>query len=212
MNIVLFGIQGSGKGTLARAICNKYNLHYFETGAQLRKLSSEETPLGQKVKEVISSGHLVSNEIVMEIIEDFIKTIPTNEGVVFDGIPRKEEQARTFDALMKKIKRTYLGILIDVPKEKALKRLTTRRICSKCKTIYPATYNKDKCEKCGGELITRNDDNPESIKTRFETYFKETMPVIESLKKEEKLIIIDGSPSIPEVEKKIFEVIENILT
>ncbi len=213
MDIVLFGIQGSGKGTIARAVCKKYGFHYFETGAELRKLSQEDSELGQKVKEIIEAGHLVPNEIVMEIIEHFMKDIPANEAIVFDGIPRKPNQAETFEALMKRMEREYIGVLVEVPEDEALKRLTTRRVCSKCKAVYPADYSKEECEKCGGELITRSDDNPESIKTRFGAYFEETMPVIEQLKERNQLLSVDGIPPIPEVRDSMFQLLEEkILT
>ncbi|HLG25707.1 MAG TPA: nucleoside monophosphate kinase [Candidatus Gracilibacteria bacterium] len=208
MDIVLFGIQGSGKGTLGRAVSEKYGFEYFETGAELRKLSHEDSDLARKVKEIVEAGHLVPNEVVMEIVEAFVDKLPEGRSVVFDGLPRKQEQADTFEALLKNRKREFMGILVEVPEEIALRRLTTRRICSKCKEVYPADYAKDKCQKCGGELVTRSDDNPESIKTRIKAYFDETMPVIERYKKENKMIVLDGKPVIPEVVKVIFEIVE----
>lgn len=209
MDIVLFGIQGSGKGTIARAICAKYSFHYFETGAELRKLAQEESELGKKVKAIVDAGKLVPNDIVMEIIENFMILLPDDRPVVFDGIPRKPVQSKTFDALMKKHNREFTGILVDVPEDMAMKRLTQRRVCGKCKTVYPADYNKEACEKCGGELITRTDDNPESIRTRFQAYFDETMPVIEKYKSEGKLLTINGTPSIEEVRESVFQLLED---
>ncbi|MBU0667591.1 nucleoside monophosphate kinase [Patescibacteria group bacterium] len=211
MDIVLFGIQGSGKGTIARAVSEKFGFHYFETGAELRKLSQENSPLGHKVKEIIEAGKLVPNDIVMEIIEHFMETVPANESAIFDGIPRKQFQAETFDALMKKLGRSYIGILVHVPEDIALKRLTLRRICESCKAVYPADYDRSSCEKCSGELVTRSDDNPESIKTRFAAYFEETMPVIEGYKARNMLLTIDGIPRIPEVRDATFRLIEEKL-
>lgn len=208
MDIALFGIQGSGKGTIARAVCAKYGFHYFETGGELRKLASQDSELAKKVKAVMEAGSLVSNEIVMEIIEDFMDSLPDDKPIVFDGIPRKPVQATTFDALMEKKGRDFMGILVEVPEEEAMKRLTTRRVCSSCKTAYPADYKEEACEKCGGELVTRSDDNPESIKTRFQAYFDETYPVIENYKSEEKLITIDGTPDIETVRDNIFTLLE----
>lgn len=208
MDIVLFGIQGSGKGTIGRAVCEKFGFHYFETGAELRKLAQQDSDLAQKVKAIMEAGKLVSNDVVMEIIEEYMNNLPDDKPVIFDGIPRKPIQSKTFDELMKKLQREFMGILVEVPEEEALKRLTQRRICSNCKTVYPANYEKEACEKCDGELITRSDDNPESIRVRFQAYFDETMPVIENYKADGKLISIDGTPPIEEVRDAVMKLLE----
>lgn len=208
MDIVLFGIQGSGKGTIGRAVCKKYGLHYFETGAELRKLAKQDTDLARKVKKIMEAGKLVPNEVVMEIIEEFMNNLSDDKPVVFDGIPRKPVQSKTFDELMARLGREYIGLLVEVPEDMAMERLTQRRSCSQCKTIYPANYDKDQCEKCGGELMTRADDNPESIKVRFQAYMDETMPVIENYRAEGKLLTIDGKPDIPEVREAVFRLLE----
>lgn len=208
MDIILFGIQGSGKGTLAKAIAANYDMNYFETGGELRKLAKEESELGKKVKSIIEAGHLVSNEVVMEIVENFMNKQSDGKSIVIDGIPRNMEQSKLLEALLNKHDRKYIGILVDIPKEEALRRLTTRRVCSKCKEVYPADYKNDKCEKCGGELETRADDNPESIKTRIDAYEKETVPVINHFKESDKLIVMDGTPPIPEARANMFKIIE----
>lgn len=210
MDIVLFGIQGSGKGTLGKLVAEKYGYSIFETGGELRKLSKEESPLGKKVKSIIEAGHLVPTEVVMEIVENFMQNLPAGTEALIDGIPRKIDQAEAFDTLMKKLNRNFKGILIEVSKDAALKRLSTRRICEKCKAVYPANYTKDNCEKCGGNLITRSDDNPESIKTRLQAFFDETMPVIERYKTANKMISMNGEISIEEARDQIFEVISKI--
>lgn len=208
MDIVLFGIQGSGKGTIGRAVCEKFGFHYFETGAELRKLAQQDTDLAHKVKAIMEAGKLVSNEVVMEIIEEYMKNLSDDKPVIFDGIPRKPVQSRTFDDLMKKLERDYIGLLVEVPEDMALERLTKRRICNNCKSVYPADYSKEACEKCGGELTTRTDDNPESIRVRFQAYFDETMPVIENYKADGKLVTIDGTPPIEQVRDAVFKLLE----
>ncbi|MCC7196641.1 nucleoside monophosphate kinase [Candidatus Peregrinibacteria bacterium] len=212
MDIVLFGIQGSGKGTLSKIIAEKYGFVIFETGSELRKLSSEDTELARKVKSIVESGKLVPNEIVMDIIENFMHHLPNGKAVLFDGIPRKMEQAETFDALMERNGRKFTGILINVPESTALRRLTTRRLCENCKTVYPADYTKDNCEKCGGKLVTRSDDNPESIKTRIAAFNEETMPVIEKYKKENLMVTMNGDQPIDTAAKEILEVVAKILS
>ncbi|MBN1494399.1 nucleoside monophosphate kinase [Candidatus Peregrinibacteria bacterium] len=211
MDLILFGIQGSGKGTQGKILKERYNMAYFETGGELRRLSKENSPLGKKIKSIIEAGHLVPNEIVMEIVENFIKKIKKGENIIFDGIPRKKIQAVSLEKLLKKDKREYKALILDLSEKEATNRLITRRICADCKTAYPAMYKEKKCEKCGGKLETRTDDNPESIKTRIKAYFNETMPVIELFEKEGKLIRVDGSKTIEEVSKLLFKALDPLL-
>lgn len=208
MDLIFFGMQGAGKGTLGKAAAEKYGMRIFETGGALRALAQENSELGHKVKSIIEAGHLVPNEVVMEIVEDFMNKLPKGAAVLFDGIPRKVEQAQSLNELLKKHNRTYKAVLIDIKKETAFKRLTTRRVCKSCKNVYPATYTKKSCE-CGGELVTRTDDNPEAIKTRLEAFEKETIPAINIYK--DNLIKIDGEPSIEKVEILAFKALDGII-
>ena len=211
MDILLFGIQGSGKGTQGKILKDNYSMAYFETGAELRRLASADSDLGRKVKSIIEAGHLVDNDVVMEIVDDFMQNVPEGQGVFFDGIPRKMDQKETLDALLNKHGREFKCVILDLSEEDALERLTKRRICSGCKEVYPAKYDKDECEKCGGELITRTDDNADSIKVRLKAFTDETMPVIEAYEKEGKMIHVDGSKSIEEVDHELRQVLDPIL-
>lgn len=202
MDIILFGMQGSGKGTLGKIIAEKYGLEIFETGGQLRKLSQEDSELGRKVKSIVEAGHLVPNEVVMDIIENFMKHLAPGKNVLFDGIPRKMEQAESFNALMQKLGRSYIGLLIEITEGIALKRLSARRVCKNCKTVFPAFYTKENCEKCGGNLETRSDDNPASIRRRLDAFYQETVPVIQKYQEEKKIITINGDQSIENVAKE----------
>lgn len=209
MDLIFFGMQGSGKGTLGKSVAERYGMQIFETGSELRKLSQEDSELGKKVKSIIEAGHLVSNEVVMEIVENFMQTTNPDSPILFDGIPRKIEQAKSLNALLEKYHRNYRGLLLGINEETALKRLTTRRICKVCKTVYSADFTEQNCRNCGGKLITRADDNPEAIKTRLQAFNSETIPAIELYR--EKLIIIDGEPHIEEVKKLAFEVLDKIM-
>ncbi|EKD48092.1 MAG: Adenylate kinase [uncultured bacterium] len=211
MDLVLFGMQGSGKGTQGNLIAKRHNLKTFETGAELRKLAQEDSPLGKKIKSIIEAGRLVDNEVVMEIIENFMKSIGKNDIVLFDGLPRKMEQAETFDTLMKKFGREFMGILIEISEKVAMKRLTTRRICKKCKEVYPATYKENTCAKCNSELITRNDDNVEAIIIRLQAYRNETLPVIQKYEREGKMIKINGEQAIENVDKDLEIALKHVL-
>ena len=210
MDLVLFGIQGSGKGTLGKLVAEKYEFEVFETGSELRKLSGENSDLGKKVKNIIEAGRLVPNEVVMDIIENFMARLVKEKKALFDGVPRSMVQAETFGAMMKTHQRDFMGILIDVPKETVLKRLAGRRICQKCKAVYPLYYNGEECAACHAHLATRDDDNPESIKTRIEAYYEETMPVIKRYKKAGKLITMNGDQSIEAAGKEILTILAKI--
>ena len=134
--------------------------------------------------------------------------ILSGESVVFDGIPRKIEQAESLNTLLEKHNRTYKAVLLEIAEETALKRLTTRRLCQTCKAVYTASYDKENCE-CGGELITRTDDTPDAIKTRIEAFKNETIPAMELYK--DKLITIDGEPTIEEVQKLAQEALDPVI-
>lgn len=206
MDIILIGMQGAGKGTLSQALVEKYHFSLFETGAELRHLASLDSELGKKIKSIIEAGHLVPEEVVMDIIENFLKNTNKKQTIIFDGIPRNLKQAELFEKLLQKNNRNFLCVAINLSEETALKRLVTRRLCKKCKTVFPANYSKNRCEKCEGELITRADDNAEAIKTRIKTFSTETLPIIENYRHEgRKIIELNGEPSIEEVTREAFE-------
>ena len=208
MDLIFFGMQGAGKGTVGKAVAAQYNLKIFETGGALRELAKEDSELGQKIKTIIESGKLVPNEVVMEIVEDFIGKLESGQSVLFDGIPRSTEQAESLNMLLAKNSREYKAVLINITETIALERLTTRKICSKCKTVFPAAYEKPTCNQCDGELMTRADDNPEAIKTRLEAFHNETEPAINLYN--DKMITIDGTTSIEEVTKNTINTLSTL--
>lgn len=209
MDYVLFGIQGSGKGTQGKILAEKIKAVYFETGGELRRLSSEDSPLGKKVKAIIDAGRLVPNEVVMEIVENFVaKDESSGAPIIFDGIPRNKEQSRTFEDLLGKLQRDYKGIYFELSREEAERRLISRRICAKCKTVFPASYKGGKCEKCVGELVTRFDDNISSIRTRLDIFYAETLPVINGWLASGKMLSIDASGTIEEITTDLMSKIE----
>lgn len=208
MDLVLFGMQGSGKGTQSQVIAKSCNLQIFETGAELRRLGSEDSELGKRVKSIIESGNLVPTEVVMEIIADFLHKLPAGKSALFDGIPRSDDQQKLFDELMQKEGRSFMGLLIELTEAEAIKRLTTRRMCPTCKSIYPAFYEKDACEKDGSTLITRQDDTPDAIRVRLDTFLQKTVPVIESYKTQGKMLIVKGEQAIDGVTKECMEVLK----
>lgn len=197
MDFLFFGIQGSGKGTQSKLLCDRFGFAYFETGGRLRKLASEDSELGRKIQSILNAGNLVPNEVVMEMVEDFLTHLPSPEtSVIFDGIPRNESQAKLLEELLKKHNRQYIGVHIHIPKELAIERLLKRRLCEKCKKIFPPDYTKDTCDVCGGKLITRSDDTESAIRTRLDVFEKETTPVVDRYRKENRLVEVSGDKPI----------------
>lgn len=207
MDLVLFGIQGSGKGTQSQLIAERCSLQIFETGAELRRLAAEDSELGKKVKAIIEAGNLVPTEVVMEIIANFLRNLPAGKSALFDGIPRSDDQQKLFDELMTREGRSFMGLLIELTEAEAVKRLTTRRMCPSCKTIYPAMFTAESCEKDGSTLITRQDDTPDAIRVRLDTFLQKTVPVIEAYKAQGKMLVVKGEQSIEGVTKDIIEVL-----
>ncbi len=181
MDIILFGVQGSGKGTQGQLIAKRYKLSVFDTGNELRQLILEESTLAKKVRDIMETGNLVPTEIVMEIIENFINK--TQGAIIFDGIPRSKEQAECFNKLMKKNNRNLKGIFIDMNKEEAIQRLLKR---------------------------ARSDDNEKSIRVRLDTYQNETLPVIEEYENDHLVKRVNGEQSIENVSKDIFAILDSV--
>lgn len=202
----MFGIQGSGKGTQGKILAEKYGLRVFDMGAELRNMIESGTDLGQMIKDIVERGDLVDDNAIIEIIENFLKHIPQGQSVLFDGIPRTMVQAERLLALLEKYKREAFGVFVKISEEEAIKRLTQRRVCSKCKEIYPAFYEDEECAKCGGILMTRQDDsNLDSIKQRLKNYQNETTPAIEHFYSIDRLIEVDGEQSIPDVTEEMID-------
>ncbi|PJC36606.1 hypothetical protein CO046_04870 [Candidatus Peregrinibacteria bacterium CG_4_9_14_0_2_um_filter_53_11] len=208
MDYVLFGIQGAGKGTQGKILADKLQAGYFETGAELRRLAKEDSPLGQKVRTIIESGHLVPTSVVMEIVENYLtETLSAHGGeatIIFDGIPRNAEQDAALRSILAHHERDFVGLHFVLSREEAENRLINRRVCSVCKIVYPHSYPAPRCE-CGGELVTRTDDNAEAIKIRLDIFESETLPVIKAWENQGSVINIDASKTIEEVTKEVLE-------
>jgi adenylate kinase len=206
MDIILFGMQGSGKGTQGKILAERYGLSVFDMGSELRKMIEAATPLGQKIKHIVESGNLVDDATIMEVVENFLGQVDAKQSVLFDGIPRTLEQGKQLTVILEKHKRQVFALFIKLSEKEAIKRLTQRRVCSSCKEIYPSFYKEEKCAKCGGILITRKDDsNLESVKTRLDHYQGETQPVIDHFYSIDHLIEVDGEQSIPDVTEEMID-------
>lgn len=212
MDIILFGMQGSGKGTQGKILAEKYNLRVFEMGGQLRHMIESGTELGLKIKSTVESGNLVDDYTIIQVVEAFLAEQNNDQPILFDGIPRTPEQSEKLLNLLSQKGRDAFAVLIKISQDEAIKRLTQRRICEGCKGVYPPSYKVDSCEHCGGKLVTRHDDNEESINRRLENYEKVTVPVIKSFYDRDHLIEVDGERPIEKVTHEMIEKVDYLFS
>jgi adenylate kinase len=182
MKAVIFGAPGAGKGTYASRLQSRLNVDIIAMGDIFREMLKEDSPLGRKVKGYVEKGLLVPNEIVNEVLKQRLAKVPRGKGFILDGYPRTLEQAETLD----KITKIDAVILLMVPDWIIIERLSSRRICRNCGTVYNIRFLKPKvegiCDKCGGELYQRSDDTPEVIKNRLQVYEAQTQPLLEKFR------------------------------
>lgn len=210
MDILLFGRQGSGKGTQAQKLVEKFGFKIFGMSNELKKVIQSGSQLGQEIKNTIDRGDLVGDELIMQIVAEAVAKMQPDEKIIFDGIPRTIAQKDAFEKIMQENKREATGLLIDISNAEAEERITIRRICSKCHTPADPSYPGTTCEHCGGELIRRTDDNADALRKRLALYESETMPVVNWYAEQNRLIKIDGMPPIPEVAEAIATQIQNV--
>lgn len=212
MDIILFGMQGSGKGTQGERLAEKYSLKVFEMGGELRQMIQSGSELGQKIKGIVEAGNLVDDDTIVEVVGSFLTSVNTDQPILFDGIPRTLKQSEKLLNLLATYKRDAFAVLIKISEDEAIKRLTQRRVCEKCKGVYPPSYKSDECQHCGGKLVVRHDDNLESIKKRLENYEKETVPVIKDFYERDHLIEVDGEQPIEKVTKEMIEKVDYLFS
>jgi len=211
MKIILLGAPGAGKGTQAEYIKSLINIPQISTGDILRQAVRDETEVGMKAKSYMDAGKLVPDDIIINIMKQRLKDPDCTEGFILDGFPRTINQAEKLE----KIAKIDVVINIVVPTEDLLQRITGRRSCPNCGTVYHIIFNpppeEGKC-KCGGDLIQRKDDTEETVRKRLETYETQTAPLIDYYRKKKLLKDIDGSKTANEVFQEIQEIIEKFQT
>jgi adenylate kinase len=213
MNLILLGPPGSGKGTQAKMMMEKYGIPQISTGDMLREAVKNKSPMGLKAKEYMDSGSLVPDEVVISIVEERISHPDCSRGFMLDGFPRTIAQADALQSmLLKKGLAIDFVLSIEVDNEELIKRLTGRRTCRICGEPYHVIFNPpkkdDRCDKCGGELYQRDDDKEETIRNRLSTYHKQTAPLISYYSEKGLLRSIDGSGT----PKEIFDRINKVLS
>ncbi len=212
MILILLGAPGVGKGTQGALISKEYNIPQISTGDILRNEVKNKTELGKKAKVYMDKGELVPDDVIIGMMENRIKQDDCKNGFILDGFPRTVAQAEAFDEMLKKNGLELDKVLlIDVPEEEIIERLTGRRVCPSCGAVYHIKNNPPKkegiCDQCGSELVQRDDDKEEVVRNRLEVYKKNTMPLINYYTKTSKLVKIDGTGEINEIFERIKKVL-----
>ena len=196
MKAIIFGAPGAGKGTYSSRLQAKLGVDVIAMGDIFRESVKQNTPLGNKVKSYVEKGALVPDDVVVEVLKERLSKVPKGKGFLLDGFPRTIEQANTLEGI------TKLDVILqlDVPDEIIIERLSSRRICKKCGEVYNIRFLKPKkegvCDKCGGELYLRADDNPEVIKNRLKVYKDQTEPLIAYYKKKKIPFVVSSTKSL----------------
>jgi adenylate kinase len=205
MNIILMGCPGAGKGTQSAKLKDFFELKHISTGDVLRAEIASGSALGKEVKDLIAQGNLVPDGLMISILENIIKT--ADNGVILDGFPRTTAQAEALKGMLAALgKEISKVIMIDLPEEEVVKRLSSRRLCRECGKIAQSV-TESVCGACGGELYTRADDTPQSVKHRLEVYRRDTLPVINYYENSGKFVKINGNQPV----EKVFEDIKKSL-
>ena len=214
MNIILFGPPGAGKGTQADIIANDFNLYKVSSGNLLRKESQNSSLVGKKIKILLDKGMFVSDDIINDLVEKILLDNKINNRLIFDGYPRNLTQAKKLNTLFEKSSLKISCVLsLDVNKETVVKRILGRQICSKCDLIFNEYYNPATIlnHKCDNKFLQkRSDDNKEVVEQRYETYLKETLPILNFYKKQNIHRSINGTAEINEIYKEIRDIIASL--
>jgi adenylate kinase len=215
MRIVLLGAPGSGKGTQAKLLMERYKLPQISTGDMLREAVAEGSVLGRQAKVAMDAGQLVNDEIVLSIIKERVMRPDARNGFILDGFPRNLQQTEALDLLLMSLGRPLqLALLVAVDVDALIQRLVGRRTCLTCGQMYNVFYApphiEGRCDECGGRLRHRGDDNEETIGNRLRVYETHTIPVIEYYQEQEKLRTIQGVGEINDIFKAVCKIFDDV--
>ena len=212
MKIIMLGAPGAGKGTQAQRIAAKWNISHISTGDIFRANIKNGTELGKKAKSYMDQGLLVPDELTVDLVVDRIKQADCANGYVLDGFPRTIPQAEALDEALKSLNDSLdYAINVEVPDENIINRMSGRRACLSCGATYHIVYNKTKtegiCDKCGSELVLRDDDKPETVQKRLSVYHDQTQPLIDYYTKKGIIKEVDGTLDMEAVFNAIVDIL-----
>ena len=212
MKIIMLGAPGAGKGTQAKQIADKYSIPHISTGDIFRANIKNGTELGKKAKQYMDQGALVPDELTCDLVMDRIQQDDCKNGFVLDGFPRTIPQAEALDAALGKInEKMDYAIDVDVPDENIVNRMSGRRACLNCGATYHLISIPPKvegiCDRCGSEIVLREDDKPETVQKRLNVYHEQTQPLIDYYKNQGILKSVDGTQPMDEVFKAIVTIL-----
>ena len=215
MNLLIIGAPGVGKGTMSNLLIQDCKLVHVSTGDMLRAAIKNETPVGKLAQQYMEKGQLVPDEVIHNIIVERLSQDDIKQGFLFDGYPRTKAQAIDLDKILSELNLKIDGVLnLQIDDEVVVKRITGRRTCPKCGTIYNIYYGPSKqegiCDKCGSELSVRKDDNEESLKERLQEFHKNTQPVVDYYRESNLVYDLNADQSIESVYGSIKAVLEGI--
>ena len=211
MKLILLGAPGAGKGTQAEVICDKKNIPAISTGNILREALKSGTEMGLKAKTYMESGQLVPDEILIGVIKDRIVQEDCQNGFILDGFPRTIPQAEALDQMG-----AGIDVVLDIEVADAdiVIRMSGRRVCEKCGSSYHVLYKQPKaegvCDACGGTLIQRKDDHPDTVKERLTVYHDQTEPLKEYYSKQGKLRVVHGQDKVEDTTRMVLEALEDL--
>lgn len=214
MYVVFLGAPGAGKGTQAGLVAERLGLGHLATGDILREAVRRETALGKQAKGYMEGGELVPDSLVVEMVVDRLSEPDVSGGAVLDGFPRNIAQAEALDeALAQRGAKVDLAVYLKVPEAALISRLAGRWECGVCRTPYHEVTKPPKtpgvCDLCGGALVQRADDKPETVRKRLRVYFEQTAPLLDYYRQRGVLADVDGEQPIPEVTRQVLEAISS---
>ncbi|MCH4239376.1 MAG: adenylate kinase [Oscillospiraceae bacterium] len=209
MNLILLGAPGAGKGTQAETICGRLHIPAISTGNIIREALKSGTEMGKKAQSFMDKGELVPDEVVIGIVKDRLQQDDCKNGFVLDGFPRTIPQAEALDKMDVTIDKV---IEIHVPDEQIVARMSGRRVCADCGASYHMLYKKPKvagkCNFCGGALVQRTDDRPETVRARLKEYHTKTEPLKDYYQKQGKLAVVEGQEEVADTSRLTLAAIE----
>ncbi len=213
MFLVLLGVPGAGKGTQARLLETKLGIPQISTGDLFRYNLKNQTELGLLAKSYMDRGELVPDEVTIMMVKERLTREDCAKGAIFDGFPRNLKQAVALDEMVEPLGGIRRALLFNLEDEEALRRITGRRTCKVCGTAYHVDYNppkvEGKCDLDGGELMQRDDDKPETVKTRLYVYYKQTSPLVGYYFAQGKLTEVDGTQPIDKVQEELLTLLQS---